>query len=442
MGKPQRFLANTLSSLKISCDNYERGCRKVVELGSLCSHIVNCDFSPVPCSNDQCDEIINRRDKEIHENKVCHSRLVKCDYCAQMMLYKNYLQHACPPRREVSEIKAELREIRSTQAEMLKILQDMRSSYAARPRYENQARRTNTSRTCNAQELQAQIVVAGGNLCQFFEVFNMTTKTWRRVSEMNGSRSGASSVLYQGRMIVTGGRFDKFLLNSIEELNIAQQHEQWTESQFNLPMPSQGHACVVRQNCLLVIGGIGKDGVYDTIYEIQLIPPYRSRLLTRMPLPLCFHGAVQVNDKIYIIGGTTTVFNTHSTNIVLIFYPTTNSFTEVRPLPYSVSEMATVIWKDNVLVLGGVDKQCNRLNTVLLYCVATDSYHMLPKMSKKRNGCTAIVIGDNVIAMGGKDETDTALSSVECYNFNTNTWTEFPSMTEARSFHTSVVKYP
>ena len=78
--KPQRFLVNTLSSLKISCDNAERGCRQVVELGLLNTHVVNCDFSPVPCSNDQCDEIINRRDKEIHENKVCEYRQVKCDY--------------------------------------------------------------------------------------------------------------------------------------------------------------------------------------------------------------------------------------------------------------------------------------------------------------------------------------------------------------------------
>ena len=81
--RAQRFLANTLSSLKIYCDNSQRGCRAVVELGSLNIHLASCGFSPVPCSNDQCDEIISLRDKEIHENKICDFRLVKCDYCAQ-----------------------------------------------------------------------------------------------------------------------------------------------------------------------------------------------------------------------------------------------------------------------------------------------------------------------------------------------------------------------
>ena len=119
LARPQRFLANTLSSLKISCENSERGCRKVVELGSLDTHVATCGFSPMPCSNDQCEEIISRRDKEIHENKVCDFRRVKCDYCAQMVLHKNFMQHICT---HTCEMKAELRKVRSTQDVMFKIM--------------------------------------------------------------------------------------------------------------------------------------------------------------------------------------------------------------------------------------------------------------------------------------------------------------------------------
>ena len=39
-----------------------------MELGSLKTHVASCEFNPVPCSNDKCDEIISQRDKEIHEN--------------------------------------------------------------------------------------------------------------------------------------------------------------------------------------------------------------------------------------------------------------------------------------------------------------------------------------------------------------------------------------
>ena len=402
LAKPQRFLANTLSCLKISCDNSERGCREVVELGSLATHVASCGFSPMPCSNDQCKEIISRRDKEIHENKVCDFRLVKCDYCGQMVLYKNFMQYT------------------------------MR----------NTPQRSGGSHASSGQEMQAEIVVAGGNDHKSVEVFNMATKTWRRLSNMKERRYGATSVLYQGRMILTGGLSQSYqYLASVEELNLAQQDGHWVQSQFEIPAPSRDHACVVYQNKLFVIGGWAPGWVYDTIHEIQLTPRYTSRLLTKMPRPICFHGAEIVSGKIFIIGGSTTTFCDDATNTVLMFDPVTNTCTELKPLPYAVSSMATATWKDNVVVVGGMDKEGNTRNTVILYNVTTGNHRMLPEMRKKRFGCTAVTIGDNIIAIGGCDEIVKSLNSVECYNFNSNTWTEFPAMAEARYYPTAVVKY-
>ena len=438
--RPQRFLANTLASLKISCDNAQRGCRAVMKLGSLNTHVASCGFSPVPCSNDQCNEIISRRDKEIHENKVCDFRRVKCDYCGQMVLYKNFMQHSCPPRKEIREMKAELREVRSTQDEILRMVRNVMSSLARFER--NAAQRSEGSHASSGQELQAEIVVAGGHDCRSVEVFNMTTKTWRSLSKTKECRFKSSSVLYQGHMIVTGGLNEKSQdLDSVEELNLVQENEHWVKSKFKLPAQSFGHACVVYQNRLIVIGGCASWRVYDTIYEIQLTPPYTSKFLTRMPKPVRDHGAEIVNDKIFIIGGTTTRFYEDATNTVLLFDPATNTCTELKPLPYGISSMATVTWKDNVVILGGVDNQDNILNTVILYNVITGNHRMLPEMTTKRQDCTAVITGDNIIVMGGFDETNTTLQSVECFNFNTNTWTELPAMTETRWGATAVSKY-
>ena len=433
--RAQRFLASTLSSLKIYCDNSKRGCRAVVELGSLNNHVASCGFSPVPCSNDQCDEIISRRDKEIHENKICGFRRVKCDYCAQMVLYKNFMQHSCPPRKEIREIKAEMREVRSTLDEMMKMMRNITSSLGRPER--NATQRSEGSHASSGQELQAEIVVAAGLFRRSVEMFSMRTKTWRSLSEMKKCTYASSSVLYQDHMIVTGGWGEnRKRLDSVEELNLAQQDRHWVQSKFKLPVPSYGHKCVVYQNRLFLIGGHGDRETYDTIYEIQLTPPYTSRLLTRMPKPVCFHGAEIVNDKIFIIGGSTTAREKDATNTVLMFDPETNTCTELKPLPYQVTAMATVTWKDNVVILGGVDSQSKSLKTVILYNVTTGSHRMLPEMTTERGSCTAVIIGHNIIVMGGY-----RLNSVECFNFNTNTWTEFPAMNEERSYATAVVKY-
>jgi N-acetylneuraminic acid mutarotase len=362
-----------------------------------------------------------------------------------MVLYKNFMQHTCPTRKEIREIKADITDMKrqmnklcASQDEMFKVMQNMMSNLV---RIERKMPQRSEASHSSGQELQAEIVVAGGICIKSVEVFNMATKTWRPLSEMNECRFGASSVIYQDHMIVTGGHFGQFL-DSVEELNLSQQDGHWVKSQFKLPMPSAHHACVVFHNRLLVTGGESGGGViYDTIHEIQLIPPYTSKLLTKMPRPICAHGAEIVNEKVYIIGGTTTRYDKDATDTVLMFDPATNTCTELKKLPYPVFAMATVTWKDNVVVLGGEDKKGNVLNSAILYNVTTGSHRMLPEMTKKRCDCTAVIIGDNIITMGGRDETRTEFNSVECYNFETNTWTKFPAMAEERSYTTAVVKY-
>jgi N-acetylneuraminic acid mutarotase len=359
------------------------------------------------------------------------------------------MQHTCPARKEIREMKATMADIRAdmqhqmnklcaSQDEMFKVMQNIMSNLVRMER--KMPQRSEASHASSGQGLQTEIVVGGGVGMKSVEVFNMTTKTWRPFSEMNECRFGASSVIYQDHMIVTGG-FSEQYLDSVEELNLLQQDGHWVKSRFKLPMPSAGHACVVLYNRLLVIGGESDGRVYDTIHEIQLIPPYTSKLLTKMPRPICDHGAEIVNDKVYIIGGNTTGYDKDATDTVLMFDPATNTCTELKKLPYPVSGMATVTWKDNVVVLGGVDKKGNVLNSAILYNVTTGSHRMLPEMTKKRRDCTAVIIGDNIITIGGNDETRTELNSVECYNFETNTWTEFPAMAEARAYATAVVKY-
>jgi N-acetylneuraminic acid mutarotase len=255
---------------------------------------------------------------------------------------------------------------------------------------------------------------------------------------MNEYRFAASSVVYRGNMIVTGG---VKTVDGVEELILAQSKGLWI-IKSQLPFPRIfGHVCVVYKNRILLIGGYLLSMVYAEIYEIQLTPPYTSRLLINMPQPRCYHGAVLINEKIFITGGSTTGLMQADTNTVLVFDPATNTCTELKPLPYAVSHMATVAWKDNVAILGGSDEKCDVRNNAILYNVTTGSHRTLPNMRKKRVGCTAVTIGDNIIVMGGCDETGNDLNSVECYNFGTNTWTEFPAMAEARSHATAVVHY-
>ncbi|CAB3976981.1 polyadenylate-binding 1-like [Paramuricea clavata] len=79
-----RLVNNYLSELKIKCDFASRGCPEFIRLESLESHVLNCGFSPVLCSNEECGMEINKQDRIHHETEVCEYRRVKCHDCGQI----------------------------------------------------------------------------------------------------------------------------------------------------------------------------------------------------------------------------------------------------------------------------------------------------------------------------------------------------------------------
>ena len=101
--------------------------------------------------------------------------------------------------------------------------------------------------------------------------------------------------------------------------------------------------------------------------------------------------------------------------------------------------MATVKWGENVVIIGGADKDGKALNKVIIYNVKTGNSHMLPPMLHKRKGCIAVVIQNSIVVLGGQDERSDYLKSVEGFSFDRYTWEELPDMKEARYLATAVV---
>jgi hypothetical protein len=67
----------------------------MVQVENLKRHVASCGFSPVQCSNDGCNVLVNASDKRHHETEVCDSRNLKCHDCGQL-------------KNEVKEMKDEM----------------------------------------------------------------------------------------------------------------------------------------------------------------------------------------------------------------------------------------------------------------------------------------------------------------------------------------------
>jgi hypothetical protein len=298
---------------------------------------------------------------------------------------------------------------------------------------------------------EPKVLVAGGwngsehlNSVEMFNLLNLTT--WTPLQPMTESRTRASSVVYNNQIFVIGGHDKLAGMKSIEKLSVnAVQVDQsitWEKVLAELHTRNDGHCSVVYNGRLITIGGSNSSKGSDSITDISLVPPYTSKLLATMPQARYEHGVAMFGDKILILGGKTSIWDC-STNLasVLLYDITKNECKELAALPYPVTEMATVKWgDDSVIIVGGADSNTQPLNKVLLYNIKTQKSRMLPDMKYKRKGCVAAVVRDTVIVMGGMDERRKYLKSVECFRFDRyNSWQELPEMQEARCWATAVV---
>ena len=206
---------------------------------------------------------------------------------------------------------------------------------------------------------------------------------------------------------------------------------------MGLPTKMAYHSSVLYSK-LMVTGGYDGNATSDCIHEVQVVPPYTVKTLSRMPEPRHCHCTEIFDDNLLIVGGRITGYYKDSLSSVALYDIKNNVCKQLAPLPYEVSEMATVRWGDNIVVMGGADKHGSKLDTVIMYNVKTGQSHMLPPMRCKRCTFTAVVVKNNIVVLGGKGEHG-ELKSVESFSFERNTWQELPEMSHARYLHTAVV---
>jgi hypothetical protein len=303
-------------------------------------------------------------------------------------------------------------------------------------------REENTRKVRNtASGDKENIIVAGDAGTDSVEMFNWRQRTWSPLQSLPKQRYAASSFVYNNHVTIAGGYCSGYVGDMIR-MNINPNPDllmHWSECPVKLRAKLARHSSVLYNDHLIVTGGRNGNGVSDCIHEVQLVPPYTVKTLSRMPEPRQDHSTQLFDDNLLIVGGRTTVSYRDSLSSVVLYDIKKNECKQLTPLPYEVSQMATVRWGDNIVVIGGADKRDKALDTVIIYNVKTEQSHLLPSMRCKRWGCTAVVIGNNIVVLGGVNELSLILKSVEAFNFESYSWQELPEMSEERWQHTAVV---
>ena len=490
-----------LDELNIRCVYRDRGCEEIVQLQHLDQHEDSCGFTPAVCKNQGCGAILNKRDLIHHESELCEYRKLKCHSCEEMTktladvekrtarmetnqknietklvnLKKNMetqmkntdttmknntaIMETRMANMETKMANVETR-MENVETKMVHMKTDLEGKLDA---VNNEVKGLRTAlveafnemkdvlvkmdgkKEENARKVSGpsgdreNIIVAGGWGNTSVEMFNWRQRTWSPLQSMPKQRSGATSFVYNNQVVIAGGECDDMIRMNVGPHPDLSTH--WSDCPMKLPARLAFHSSVLYQDKLMVTGGYDGNtgGISDKIHEVQVVPPHTVKTLSQMPEPRRDHCTEIFDDSLLILGGRTTGRYKDSLNSVILYDIKNNVCKQLAALPSEVSEMATVRWRDNAVVIGGVDKRGNTLNTVVMYNVKTQQSHRLPSMRYERCACTAVVVGNNIVVLGGVGKRDRELKSVEVFNFERNTWQELPAMSQARYFHTAVV---
>lgn len=315
-----------------------------------------------------------------------------------------------------------------------------------------------------------RILLAGGwplsqSRC---EIYNITTKSWRKTSPMNHDRTiAAAALLPNGNLFVSGG-YDSFSSDQ-DESSIASceifdhQTETWSEAP-NLPSPSEGHNLIVLPNSnLAVIGGgqkIRAGAFTPTLFfnEIYSLPTNKfstsnnGKLRTRRGN----HTATLLpNGQILIVGGAT---GSHSQDKRIL-----ESCEIIRPLTFQsvqtgsltvarMSHTSTLLPNGRIIAVGGIVGSAisgyTETASAEFYSYTSELWTSAPPCHSARAHHTATLLhSGNLIVAGGasgssisSDYTEwEATNSVEQYDYRTNTWFALANMIESRFGHTATL---
>lgn len=266
--------------------------------------------------------------------------------------------------------------------------------------------------------------------------YQLYASSWENIS-LQGDvftyiKGGTTTAAANGKIYVFGGidLMNNTIIDTVFEYNPSTNS--WTNKNI---MPKKMAYCkaVTLNNKIYLIGGqtsISNPSILDNkIYEYN---PVSDSWTVKYSIPVIRYeyGLAAANNKLYIIGGKdagTTVYNS-----VFEYDPTAGTWLSKAGMPTARKDMAVTVYNGKIYAFGG--DGCPTI--VEVYNPASNSWQTLPTLQYLYTvrDYEAVTCGNCIYLIGGYDSSDDKLTSVQPYNPLTNELGIFgPDMNDGRA---------
>lgn len=195
--------------------------------------------------------------------------------------------------------------------------------------------------------------------------------------------------------------------NSAQRFQATLQSNRW-QSVGEMSTNRFNHASIVVDSDLFIIGGEDETGTIDLVESFNLNSKTLGRHASK-PTPVSMTTAVSLGGKIYLPGGK--VDSGKGTNILEIYDPRTNIWTELARLPISVFDSGVVTYEGKIYLFGGINEG-KPIADVMRYDPSTDVWTLLTPMPDNRAHPGVLVLEDKLYVIGGYNESGPTDSTI------------------------------
>lgn len=241
------------------------------------------------------------------------------------------------------------------------------------------------------------------------EVYDITNGAWTSGPEYPLQVHHAQAVELDGALCVIGGLVGPAFQPTPLSFCLAEGAPAW-EPLPPMPGPRGSHAAAVQDGVVYVAGGQGLDGHVGEVWAFdgsawsvvgEAIPTVRD------------HTTGAFVAGLFCVAGGDVAGHGENTDATECFDPATGAWEARAPVPTLRGSVASAVWRDRLVVLGGQDAE-RTFADAEAYDPAADAWVALPPLGIARHGFGAVVHEDALyVAYGGPEPGLTVTSSVE-----------------------------
>jgi len=244
------------------------------------------------------------------------------------------------------------------------------------------------------------------------EQYDPATNTWATKTAMPTPRGDFAIAVFQDKIYTIGGsiRAGQWTteLTDVNEV-YDPATDTWT-TKTSMPTPKAGLSASAVDGKIYLIGGFTQsaNGTRQTSKETLVYDPIADSWTTKTPIPTATldYATAVVDDKIYVISGTSRAYSDSLINLTQIYDPKTDTWSQGTPIPYAIQQAAAgattgFAAPKTIYVMGGFTSFYWPTNLTQVYHPENDTWSSGADIPTPLYALGVAIVNDHLYAIGG-----------------------------------------